>query len=316
MYFLSLGIRWRPLGKTLGWAFALFTAIAAFGIGNMVQSNSVASALSNSFNIPEWGTGLMVAGLLAAVILGGIRSIGRTTSVFVPSMILIYMTASVVVLGVNASAIPAAVALIFNDAFTGTAAAGGFLGASIAQAMRYGVARGIFSNESGLGSAGIAAAAAQTTEPVRQALVSMTQTFIDTIVVCTLTGLAIVSTGVWETGLNGVELTQLAFSSSLPGEVGGKIVAACLAMFAFSTMLGWSYYGGRSVEYLFGERAILPYRLIFIGAAYFGAVRSLEFVWTFSDLMNGLMALPNLVGLVLLSGVAANETRIYFEKKR
>ena len=316
MYFLSRGIRWRPLGAALGFAFALFTAIAAFGIGNMVQSNSVASALSNAFKIPEWGTGLMVAAMLAAVILGGIRSIGRATSVFVPTMIVIYMAASILVLILNAPAIPGAIALIFRDAFTGTAATGGFIGAAVAQAIRYGVARGIFSNESGLGSAGIAAAAAQTTEPVRQALVSMTQTFIDTIVVCSLTGLAIISTGVWESGLNGVELTQMAFSHSLPGEWGAKLVAACLAMFAFSTMLGWSYYGGRSVEFLLGERAILPYRLLFIGAAYFGAVRSLDFVWTFSDLMNGLMALPNLVGLLLLSGVAANETRRYFDKRR
>ena len=316
MYYLSRGIRWRPLGRVLGTLFALFTAVAAFGIGNMVQSNAVAGAMQGAFGVPHWATGAIVAMLLGAVILGGIRWIGRVTAVFVPAMIVLYMTACTVVLLLNAPAVPAAVATIFHDAFSGTAAAGGFLGATIAQAMRYGVARGIFSNESGLGSAGIAAAAAQTTEPCRQAMVSMTQTFIDTLVVCSFTGIAIVATGVWDTGVNGVELTQLAFSSSLPGELGAWIVAVALAMFAFSTVLGWAYYGGRSIEYLLGERALVPYRLVFIGAAYLGAVRSLEFVWTFSDLMNGLMALPNLVGLLLLSGVAARETRDYLERRR
>jgi AGCS family alanine or glycine:cation symporter len=189
---------------------------------------------------------------------------------------------------------------------------GGFLGAGVAQAVRYGVARGIFSNESGLGSAGIAAAAAQTREPVRQALVSMTQTFIDTLIVCSMTGLCILTTGVWRSGADGAPLTQAAFRAGLPGQVGDWVVAVSLALFAFSTIIGWSYYGDRSVQFLLGRWAVLPYRLVFVAAAYAGSLYSLDFVWTLSDLLNGLMALPNLVGLVLLSGVVARETRRYF----
>jgi AGCS family alanine or glycine:cation symporter len=180
--------------------------------------------------------------------------------------------------------------------------------------MRYGVARGIFSNESGLGSAGIAAAAAQTSEPVRQALVSMTQTFIDTIVVCSLTGLAIIASGVWSDGVGAGVLTQTAFDTVFPGGLGSVLVALAMVLFAFSTMLGWGYYGERSIEYLLGERAILPYRIVFVAATYVGAIRTIDFVWVFSDVMNGLMALPNLVGLLLLSGVAARETKQFFER--
>ncbi len=314
MYFLARGLPSRRLGRLLGWAFALFAAIAAFGIGNMVQANSVASAMATAFAIPHWLTGAVIAGALAAVTLGGIRSIGRVTGLLVPSMIGLYMLACGVVLALNIERVPGAIALIVTDAFTGTAASGGFLGATVAQAMRYGVARGIFSNESGLGSAGIAAAAAQTSDSCRQALVSMTQTFIDTLVVCSFTGIAIVATGAWESGTDGVGLTQLTFNQSLPGEVGGQVLAIALALFAFSTIVGWSYYGSRSAEYLLGEWAVRPYQLLFVVAAYLGAVRSLEFVWTFSDLMNGLMALPNLIGLLLLSGVAARYTRDYLER--
>jgi AGCS family alanine or glycine:cation symporter len=316
MYYLSRGIRWRGLGRVLGTAFALFTALAAFGIGNMVQSNSMADAIQAGFGMPKWLTGLTVAVILWLVIVGGVRSIGRVTSVLVPSMILLYLLACGWVLIAAADQIPAAVGMIFADAFTGSSAAGGFLGAGVAQAMRYGVARGIFSNESGLGSAGIAAAAAQTREPARQALVSMTQTFIDTIVVCSFTGIAIVASGVWQTGADGAPLTQAAFDSALPLGLGGEIIALCLSLFAFSTILGWSYYGSQSVAYLFGRRAVLPYRLLFVAAAFAGSLYSLQFVWLFSDVMNGLMALPNLVGLLLLSGVAVRETREYRERMR
>jgi alanine or glycine:cation symporter, AGCS family len=316
MYYLSEGIRWKPLGRTLGWLFALFTACAAFGIGNMVQSNSVADAIGGAFGVPAWFTGATIAVALAAVTLGGIRSIGGFTSLFVPFMIVVYVGACTIVLLFNFTAIPAAFALVFTDAFTGSSAAGGFLGATIAQAMRYGVARGIFSNESGLGSAGIAAAAAKTREPVRQAMVSMTQTFIDTLVVCTFTGIAIIASGAWSSGINGAALTQLAFSSAMPGPIGPAVVAICLAMFAFSTILGWSHYGSRGIEYIFGVRAILPYRLLFILAAFMGSIYTIDFVWLLSDVMNGLMALPNLIGLLLLSGVVAAETRSYFERQR
>jgi alanine or glycine:cation symporter, AGCS family len=316
MYYLSEGIRWKPLGRTLGWVFALFTACAAFGIGNMVQSNSVADAIGGAFGVPGWITGVVIALAVAAVTLGGIRSIGGFTSLFVPAMIVIYMGACAIVLAFNFSAIPAAFALVFTDAFTGTSAAGGFLGATIAQAMRYGVARGIFSNESGLGSAGIAAAAAKTQEPVRQAMVSMTQTFLDTLVICTFTGIAIIASGAWDSGINGVALTQLAFGTAMPGPIGPAVVAICLAMFAFSTILGWSHYGSRGIEYILGVRAILPYRLLFVVAAFLGSIYTLDFVWLLSDVMNGLMALPNLVGLLLLSGVVTAETRSYFERQR
>jgi AGCS family alanine or glycine:cation symporter len=231
-------------------------------------------------------------------------------------MIVTYMLGSGVIIALNIEHVPAAFALVFHEAFTGTAATGGFVGATLAAGIRYGVARGIFSNESGLGSAGIAAAAAQTREPARQALVSMTQTFIDTIVVCTFTGIAIIATGAWTSGENGAALTQLAFRTGLPGEWGGWIVAVSLAMFAFSTILGWSYYGEKAVEYLLGIRAVLPYRILFVIASFFGTVYSLTFVWTLSDVMNGLMALPNLIGLLLLSGVIAAETRGFQERER
>ncbi|HEY5657846.1 MAG TPA: sodium:alanine symporter family protein [Myxococcota bacterium] len=311
MYYLAKGIPNRAFGRLLGGAFAFFAAVAAFGIGNMVQSNSVAHALHDSFGAPVALSGVVLAVAAGLVILGGIRSIGRFTAAFVPVMIAVYTTGTIWALARFADRIPASLLLIFHDAFTGTAATGGFLGAGVAAAIRFGVARGIFSNESGLGSAGIAAAAAQTREPVRQALVSMTQTFIDTLVVCTLTALVILTTGAWEGGANGAALTQLAFSRGLPGEWGGWIVSLSLAMFAFSTILGWSYYGEKSLEYLLGERFVMPYRAVFVLAVFFGAVRSLDFVWSVSDVMNGLMALPNLIGLLLLSGVIVRETRDY-----
>ena len=317
MYFLERGIRGRP-GRVLGFLFAVFAAVAAFGIGNMVQSQAVSNAVSNSAEdfgllVEPSTVGLVIALLAALVILGGIKWIGRFTGAFVPLMIILYMGGASVVLILNFEAIPDALALVFRSAFTGTAATGGFLGAAVSVAVREGVARGIFSNESGLGSAGIAAAAAQTREPVRQALVSMTQTFIDTLVVCTFTGLAILSTGAWKVeGLEGVALTQYAFSTGMPGEWGGLIVAIGLTLFAFSTMLGWAYYGEKSVEYLLGERSILPYRLVFVALIYVGSLGTVDLVWTLSDLLNGLMALPNLIGLLALSGVIVAETRSYF----
>lgn len=287
--------------------------MAAFGIGNMVQANATATNINNVTGIPRWVIGVVLVVLAAAVILGGIRSIGRFTAFFVPIMALFYVLAATVVLIVNIENLPGAIATVVSDAFTGTAAAGGFAGATVAAAIRFGVARGLFSNESGLGTGGIAAAAAQTSVPARQALVSMTQTFIDTIVICSFTGLAIVSTGVWTESDDPGVLTQMAFSESIGG-IGPVLVAVGLAFFAFSTVLGWAYYGERNLEYLFGRVAVTPYRLIFIAAIFVGTVRELESLFLISDLMNGLMALPNLIGLILLSGVVARETRDYFRR--
>ena len=314
MYYLRDGIRSKPLGATLAFLFALFASVAAFGIGNMVQSNSVASAIHTSFGVQTWITSGVMAALAGLVILGGIKSIGRFTGFFVPVMIAAYMIGSGIIIALNIEGVPEAFRLIFANAFTPTGAAGGFAGASVMAGIRYGVARGIFSNESGLGSAGIAAAAAQTKEPARQALVSMTQTFIDTIVVCTFTGVAIICTGAWMSGENGAAMTQYAFRHGLPGNWGGWIVAVSLSMFAFSTILGWSYYGEKATEYLLGEWSNVPYRILFVIATYFGGVYTLDFVWTLSDVMNGLMALPNLIGLLLLSGVIVAETRAFFAR--
>ena len=313
-FYLAHGIRWGKLGKVLGTAFAIFAAVAAFGIGNGVQSQALADAVNRSFQVPTWITGVTVAGLAALVILGGIKSIGRFTGVFVPIMIVLYMVGAGLIIVLNWERVPDAFVQVFRGAFRPLPAASGAVGFTVMQAIKNGVARGIFSNESGLGTGGIAAAAAQTEEPVRQAMVSMTQTFIDTLVVCTFTGIAIVSTGAWKGPQEGANITQVAFQSGLPGEWGGYIVAGSLAVFAFSTMLGWAYYGEKNLEYLLGEKVVVPYRLVFIAVIAFGAVQTVEVVWRASDIMNGLMALPNLIGLILLSGVVLRETRSYFER--
>jgi AGCS family alanine or glycine:cation symporter len=312
MYYLS-----RGLGQPwLGTMFAVFASIAAFGIGNMVQSNSVADAAHSTFGVPRFATGLLMSIATAAVILGGIRNIGRVASALVPVMILFYMAAAGVILFANADQILPSLQLILTRAFTPTAATGGFLGATVMMSIRMGVARGVFSNESGLGSAPIAAAAAQTREPVAQAMVSMTQTFIDTIIVCTVTGLVILTTGAWETGQTGADLTTTAFSRGLPGNQGGIVVAIGLILFAYSTLLGWSYYGEKCIEYLFGEGAIPWYRGVFCVLILVGAVAKLDLVWLFADVMNGLMAIPNLIGLIGLSSVVTEETRRYFSEPR
>jgi alanine or glycine:cation symporter, AGCS family len=305
MYYISkgLGLKW------LGFLFALFASIAAFGIGNMVQSNSVADALGKAFGIPFWITGVVLCIGTGLVILGGIKSIARTTSAIVPFMIIFYLIGAVITLFVYWENVPAAFYSIFQYALSPTAAAGGFLGATIAQTLRMGVARGIFSNESGLGSSPIAAAAAKTKNPVGQGLVSMTQTFIDTIVVCTFTGLVIISSGVWTSGENGAALSAEAFESGT--RFGADIVAISLAFFAYSTLLGWSYYGEKAIEYILKERAVMPYRVVFTLVVFLGAVVKLELVWAFADIMNGLMAFPNLIGLIGLSGVVVEETKKY-----
>jgi AGCS family alanine or glycine:cation symporter len=293
--------------------FAVFASVAAFGIGNMVQSNSVADALEATFNIPFYVTGIILMIGTAMVVIGGIKSIGRVTGILVPIMIVFYMAGAFVILLMNISAIPAALALIVKQAFNPTAASGGFMGAGVMMAIRMGVARGVFSNESGLGSAPIAAAAAQTKHPVTQALVSMTQTFIDTIIVCTMTGLVLIITGAWNSGANGAELTVSAFQKGITG--GNYIVTIGLVLFAYSTILGWCYYGEKSIEYLFGEKAVKPYRYAFIVFVGIGAVAKLNIVWALSDTFNGLMAIPNLIGLLMLSPVIIKETRDYFGAK-
>jgi AGCS family alanine or glycine:cation symporter len=309
MYYISRGLGW----KWLGTLFAVFAAVAAFGIGNMVQSNSVADAVEATFHLPFYVTGIVLMIFTALVVLGGIKSIGRVTGVVVPIMIIFYVLGALIILVINVAGIPAALALVVKQAFTPTAATGGFAGATVMLAIRMGVARGVFSNESGLGSAPIAAAAAQTKHPVSQALVSMTQTFIDTILVCTMTGLALILTGAWDSGKTGAELTTFAFQSGFGG--GQYIVTIGLILFAYSTILGWCYYGEKSVEYLFGAVAVKPYRWLFVLVVGLGAVAKLDFVWSLSDTFNGLMAIPNLIGLLALSPVIVKETRDFFSSK-
>ncbi|HZG73348.1 MAG TPA: sodium:alanine symporter family protein [Chondromyces sp.] len=300
MYYLERGLK----QKWLGVLFALFGAIAAFGIGNLVQANSVAGIVQSTFSVPTWITGIILTIFTALVLIGGIKSIGKVTAFFVPIMAVFYLIAGLIILFTNIDLIPGALALIFTDAFTGEAVAGGAIGAVI----RYGVARGVFSNEAGLGSAPIAAAAAKTDMPGRQALVSMTQVFIDTIIICSITGLTIVMAGMYGQGLEGGELTTASFEKFL-GSAGTYVVAIGLLFFASSTIIGWSYYGEKCFAYLFSKKVVIYYRLVFVLAVFVGCVTSLDIVWTFADIANGLMALPNLIGLIGLSGVVALETK-------
>jgi alanine or glycine:cation symporter, AGCS family len=305
MYVLErgLGARW------LGLIFAALTAVAAFGIGCMVQANSISSLVTETFGISPWWTGAVMTILTAVVILGGIKSIARVCERLVPFMAVFYVLGCAIILAMNLRAIPGTIELILSSAFTGQAAVGGFLGAGVRDAIRYGIARGLFSNESGLGSAPIVAAAAQTTNPVRQALVSSTGTFWDTVVVCAMTGLVLVNSGEWMNGLNGAALTRAAFAD-IP-VVGPIALTVGLLTFVFSTILGWSYYGEKAAEYLLGPRAILPYRWLWVIAVMVGSVVTLKAVWTFADIANGLMAVPNLISLIALNGVIAAETRRY-----
>lgn len=312
MYYISKGLGW----KWLGVMFAVFASIAAFGIGNMVQSNSIAEAANGWIGIPNWVTGVILATFTAMVVLGGIKSIARVTQIIVPLMIIVYITGASIILIMNITAIPKIFVLIFESAFTPTAAFGGFLGATVMHTIRMGVSKGVFSNESGLGSAPIAAAAAKTPNPVKQALVSMTQTFIDTLVVCTMTGLVILSSGLWTSGHTGATLTSISFASFLPGGFGEFIVTISLIFFAYSTILGWCYYGEKSIEYLFSEKAVKAYRIIFVIFVAVGTMLKLETVWRVSDIMNGLMAFPNLVGLIGLSSIIVYETNKYFYKRK
>ncbi len=307
MYYLSRGLGFKRLGAV----FAVFTMLATFGIGNMVQSNSVAHALEGAFSVPVWITGLVLCIGTGIVILGGIKSIAKATGMIVPFMLIFFILGSIISLIEFRDNILNAFYQVFYYAFSAPAAAGGFLGTTIAQTMRIGVARGIFSNEAGLGSSPIAAAAAKTANPVSQALVSMTQTFIDTIVGCTFTGIVIIASGVWTSGETGSRLASLAYESGTTPVIGSTIVSVSLAFFAYATLVGWSYFGEKAIEYLFKEGVVKPYRIAFTLAVFVGAVVKLEIVWAFADIMNGLMAFPNLVGLLGLSKVVVEETKKY-----
>ena len=310
MYYIENGL--GPRWKWLAGAFSAFGMAAAFGIGNMVQSNSVAEVLASQYAVPTFATGGAMALIAGLVIIGGVRRIAEVAAGLVPLMAGGYFIAAVAILGLNAHAVPAAFVTIVDGAFNGTAAGGGFVGATVWMAIRWGFARGIFSNESGLGSAAIAHAAARTNNAVRQGMVAMLGTFIDTIIMCTLTGLVIIVTGAWLEGAQGASMSRAAFVSGLGG-AGGHIVAIGLAVFAFTTIIGWSYYGERCAAYLFGVKIIAAYRAVWVAAILLGALFHLNLVWAFADLFNGLMAIPNLIALLLLSPLVFRETRIYLK---
>ncbi len=303
MYVLERGMKSRPLGIL----FAALTAVSAFGIGNTVQANSVATLVHDTFGLSPWITGAVMTALTALVILGGIKSIARVCERLVPFMAIFYVAGCLIILALNVAEIPATIALIVSSAFTGQAAVGGFLGAGVREAMRYGVARGLFSNESGLGSAPIVAAAAQTRNPVRQALVSSTGTFWDTVVVCLMTGLVVVQSGEWRQGMGGAKLTSAAFQD-LP-VIGPIVLTVGLLTFVFSTILGWAYYGEKACEYLFGPRSTVVYRVLWVAAVMLGAVLPLPIVWSAADITNAMMAIPNLISLLVLTHVIVDETR-------
>jgi AGCS family alanine or glycine:cation symporter len=311
MYYIKngLGKKWAWLGTL----FAVFGAIAGFGIGNTVQANSVADAMYSTFGVDESITGLIIMIAVALVLVGGITRIAEVAGKLVPFMAVAYIVAGIVILIINIGDLPAAFALVINHAFTPTAAEGGFAGAAVWAAIRFGVARGVFSNEAGLGSAPIAHAAAKTNNPVRQGTIAMLGTFIDTIIVCSITGLVIITSGAWTSGETGAALSTRAYETVLPG-VGHYIVTIGLALFAFTTLLGWSYYGERCIQFLFGTKSIMPFRLLWIFAIPIGATAQLDFVWLVADTLNGLMAVPNLIALLLLSPVVFALTREYFNK--
>jgi len=312
MYFIKngMGPKWRWLAT----AYAVFASIAAFGIGNTVQSNSVADALHASFNVPEALTAAVLAFFVAAVLLGGIKRISNVAAALVPTMAILYFLCALVIILVNIVHVPAVFGLVIESAFTGTAATGGFAGAAVWVAIRMGVARGIFSNEAGLGSGSIAHAAAQTDSPVRQGFFSMVGTFTDTLIICTLTGFVILLSGSWTGSAQGAAMTAEAFSTVLP--VGSQLVAVALVLFAFTTLLGWSYYGEKSVEYLFGSKSILPFRVLWVIAVPLGAMVQLDLVWLIADTLNALMAIPNLIALIILSPVVVRLTREYIKNNK
>ncbi len=315
MYYIEMGMgqKWRWLAKL----FALFGVLVAFfGIGTFPQINGITHALEDTFNIPVIISGIFVTLLVASIVLGGVKRISKIASIVVPFMAIAYIITSVIILVLNAEKLPETIIFIVKMAFNPESAVGGALGFTVMQAIQSGVARGIFSNESGLGSAPIAAAAAQTKEPVRQGLISMTGTFLDTIVVCTMTGLVIVLTGTWQGNAEGAALTNLAFSTGLSNPIGSVIVTIGLVFFAFTTILGWCYYGERCFVYLTGGRTkgIKFYRIIFILLIAIAPLIKLQTIWTIADIVNGLMAFPNLIALIALRHIIIDETKSYFER--
>ncbi len=310
MFVLEKGLKQKWLGIT----FAILTVVASFGIGNMVQANSISHLLSDQFGISPITTGIVLSILTGVVILGGIRSIARVCEMLVPFMAILYIVSLIIIIGMTIDKIPQTISLILSSAFTGQAAIGGFSGAGVKEAIRAGIARGLFSNESGLGSAPIVAAAAKTKNAVRQALVSSTGTFWDTVIICALTGIAIINTDVWMFGLKGAEIPGKMFS--ILGGAGGIILSVSLLLFVFSTILGWSYYGEKALEYLMGVKSILIFRIVWVIFVFIGSITTLNIVWGFSDIANALMAIPNLISLLLMGNFIKKETEKYISKDR
>ncbi|MCG2726990.1 MAG: sodium:alanine symporter family protein [Elusimicrobia bacterium] len=322
MYYMADGLK-NKLGVSAGimaGIFAIGTVICSLGTGNMAQSNSMSDALNTSYGISPIISGLVVSTLVFLVIVGGIKRIANVTSKLVPFMAVFYVVSAIIVLLLNFAKIPAAFAMIFQDAFTGTAATGGFIGSTFFLTARFGIARGLFSNEAGQGSASIAHAAAKTKYPAREGLVASVGPFIDTLIICTLTALVVVVTGAWSSGLKGVSMTTEAFSIGLApiglSVIGSHIVAVGLLLFALSTAISWSYYGDRAMGYLFGKKAIKPYRLVYCGFCFLGAIWGIDLVWSACDMVITFMAIPNLIAMLLLSGVIVKETKDYFDKKK
>lgn len=308
----GMGEKWKPLATFFAIACIL---VAYLGIGTFPQVNAIVDSMELSFGFPKVATDAILTFFIAAITIGGLQSIAKVASGIIPFMAFLYIAISFGLLVANIDQLPAAVALIFADAFTGSAAAGGFAGSTVMMAMQNGIARGVFSNESGLGSAPIAAAAAKTKYPAEQGLISMTGTFIDTIIICTMTGIALVITGVWQGDAAGAAMTSAAFAATY-GTVGSQLLTIALALFAFTTILGWNYYGERACIYLFGTKGVLPYRLIFIILIACGAFLKLEAIWILADIVNGLMAIPNLIALIALSGVVVAETKLYLKHRQ
>lgn len=311
MYYIEMGLgkKWKPLAV----AFAIFGIMTAMlGSGTTTQMNAITASVQAGFGVSTYITCAVITVLVAIITFGGLKSISKTASKIVPAMAVVYFIVTVIFLGLNAGELPHAIALVIDGAFNGTAAAGGFAGAGVMLVLRSGIARGLYSNESGLGSAPIVAAAAKTKWPAEQGLISMTGTFIDTIIICTMTGLSIIVSGAWNGDLNGAALTEAAFASAFPA-VAKYVLTGGLVLFAFTTIIGWSYYGERCAEYLFGVKCIMPYRIGYIILVGLGVFLKLEMIWIIADIVNGLMAIPNLIALLGLSGVVVAETKLYFE---